>query len=185
MELNSIKKFLLMASYLFICTSPIPETKIKEYTKNRYEYGINSSLKELKKINYVNDREKYPGLIDYWQTPKETDSLKTGDCEDKSIYLYSLLNKKGIKTSLAYGSLYKLNDEHKHIWLEYSIDGKDYAIECSKFEGIYEKTLASSKYGFNYILLYEKSYLDYLKKNKSNLEKKAKLKLRIKNLEKY
>jgi len=41
----------------------------------------------------VEYKEDLPG-IDYWQTPEETYLLKTGDCEDKAIFLMYILQTK-------------------------------------------------------------------------------------------
>jgi hypothetical protein len=70
------------------------------------------------KIRYVSDKGG-----DYWQTPQETQKLKTGDCEDMAIYEYFCrddrpetavmfgINRKGVFHSAfiartPYGGLY-------------------------------------------------------------------------------
>lgn len=40
------------------------------------------------------EHKEEPSGIDYWQTPEETYSLKTGDCEDKAILLMYILQTK-------------------------------------------------------------------------------------------
>jgi hypothetical protein len=47
-------------------------------------------------INYKHDTDD-----EYWQTPSETYTLKTGDCEDKAILLMHLMDRLGISTELA------------------------------------------------------------------------------------
>ena len=46
-------------------------------------------------IDYVSDEEQW-GVLEYWQTPEETLSLHTGDCEDFAILLCTLLRAYGI-----------------------------------------------------------------------------------------
>jgi len=65
---------------------------------------------------------------DYWQTPKETKKLKTGDCEDKAFYLQDLLKKEGIKTREVFG-MRTLSDRQMHSWLEYELKGKTYIVD--------------------------------------------------------
>jgi hypothetical protein len=45
-------------------------------------------------IDYLSDEERWGK--DYWQTPEETLLYRTGDCEDSSILLCSLLRASGI-----------------------------------------------------------------------------------------
>ncbi|HJX68828.1 MAG TPA: transglutaminase-like domain-containing protein, partial [Dehalococcoidia bacterium] len=45
-------------------------------------------------IDYVSDEEQW-GVEEYWQTPEETLSLQTGDCEDFAILLCTLLRAFG------------------------------------------------------------------------------------------
>jgi len=54
-------------------------------------------------IDYMSDRERWGE--DYWQTPEETLSYRTGDCEDFSILLCSLLRANGINATQVYVAL--------------------------------------------------------------------------------
>jgi hypothetical protein len=45
-------------------------------------------------IKYVSDNQKY-NLFEYYQSPKETLTLKTGDCDDISILQHKMLSLKG------------------------------------------------------------------------------------------
>jgi hypothetical protein len=50
--------------------------------------------------------EPFGGLVDEWQTPKETIQLKTGDCEDFSIlWLFLVYNVTGEKGELVISQL--------------------------------------------------------------------------------
>jgi predicted transglutaminase-like cysteine proteinase len=52
-------------------------------------------------IEHVSDEESQ-GVSDYWQTPSETLSLRTGDCEDFAILLCSLLRANGVPADQVY-----------------------------------------------------------------------------------
>jgi hypothetical protein len=54
-------------------------------------------------IDYKSDQERWGG--DYWQTPEETLFYRTGDCEDFSILLCSLLRAYGIPAERVYVTL--------------------------------------------------------------------------------
>jgi len=54
-------------------------------------------------IDYTSDEERCGE--DYWQTPEETLSYRTGDCEDFSILLCSLLRAYGIDAERVYVAL--------------------------------------------------------------------------------
>ena len=54
-------------------------------------------------IDYMYDEERWSE--DYWQTPEETLSYRTGDCEDFSILLCSLLRAYGIDAEQVYVAL--------------------------------------------------------------------------------
>ena len=54
-------------------------------------------------IDYKSDEERWGE--DYWQTPEETLSYSTGDCEDFSVLLCSLLRAYGIDAERVYVAL--------------------------------------------------------------------------------
>jgi hypothetical protein len=54
-------------------------------------------------IAYKSDKERWGK--DYWQTPEETLAYRTGDCEDYSILLCSLLRAYGIDAQRVYVAL--------------------------------------------------------------------------------
>lgn len=66
---------------------------------------------------------------DYWQTPSETVTRGTGDCEDKSLYLLYLLRVRGFDADIVFG----VEDAHEsakmHAWVECSFRGEDYVLD--------------------------------------------------------
>ena len=54
-------------------------------------------------IDYTSDEKRWGK--DYWQTPEETLTYRTGDCEDSSILLCSLLRTYGIDAERVYVAL--------------------------------------------------------------------------------
>jgi hypothetical protein len=66
-------------------------------------------------IDYKSDEERWGE--DYWQTPEETLSYRTGDCEDFSILLCSLLRAYGIDAEQVYVALGVNGEEDGHAFL--------------------------------------------------------------------
>lgn len=62
-------------------------------------------------IDYKTDEERW-GIEEYWQTPEETLSLRTGECEDFAILLCTLLRTYGI--------------DEEHIFVAIGVDDKGY-----------------------------------------------------------
>jgi hypothetical protein len=66
-------------------------------------------------IDYMSDEKRWGE--DYWQTPEETLSYRTGDCEDFSILLCSLLRSYGIDDERIYVALGVDGGEDGHAFL--------------------------------------------------------------------
>jgi len=71
-------------------------------------------------IRYVNDTETH-GVLEYWQLPRETLSLRTGDCEDLSTLLCSLLRASGWDENKVYVVLGE-KDGDLHAWVKLNVD---------------------------------------------------------------
>lgn len=67
-------------------------------------------------IDYKSDEERWD-VDDYWQTPEETLSYSTGDCEDFAILLCSLLRAYGIDAERVYVALGIDDEEFGHAFL--------------------------------------------------------------------
>jgi predicted transglutaminase-like cysteine proteinase len=66
-------------------------------------------------IDCMSDEERRSE--DYWQTPEETLSYSTGDCEDFAILLCFLLRAYGIDAEQVYVALGVDNEEQGHAFL--------------------------------------------------------------------
>jgi hypothetical protein len=66
-------------------------------------------------IAYKSDKERWGK--DYWQTPEETLTYRTGDCEDYAILLCSLLRAYGIDAQRVYVALGVDGDEDGHAFV--------------------------------------------------------------------
>ncbi len=66
-------------------------------------------------IRYASDQERWGG--DHWQTPEETLMYRTGDCEDFSILLCSLLRAYGIDAERVYVALGTDGGDDGHAFL--------------------------------------------------------------------
>ena len=80
-------------------------------------------------IDYMPDEERWGE--DYWQTAEETLSYSTGDCEDFSILLCSLLRAYGIGAERVYVALGFDGGEDGHAFLieDWYLDGEWRRIE--------------------------------------------------------
>ena len=81
-------------------------------------------------IDYIQDEEQW-GVNDYWQTPEETLSLCTGDCEDFAILPCTLLRAYGINENQVYVALGVDSEGYGHAFLieNWYFDGQWRAIE--------------------------------------------------------
>jgi hypothetical protein len=70
-------------------------------------------------IQYQHD-DAVHGVRDYWQFGKETVALKTGDCEDFSILLCSLLRAAGYSPNDVYVVIGK-NPNGYHAWVKINL----------------------------------------------------------------
>jgi len=80
-------------------------------------------------IDYMSDEKRWGK--DYWQTPEETLSYRTGDCEDFSILLCSLLRAYGIAAEQVYVALGVNDEEDGHAFLieDWNNEGEWHRIE--------------------------------------------------------
>lgn len=79
------------------------------------------------RIEYRYDSDVY-GEADFWQFSNETIQLETGDCEDFSILLCSLLRSNGWKTDSAYVVVGEHNGQY-HAWVKVVWNDIQYNIE--------------------------------------------------------
>ena len=87
--------------------------RVEEYLKTAYNFQYKSEKRGS----------------DYWQLPDETEALKTGDCEDKAIWLYSKLLDDGLpNVRLVIGKENKDSEEF-HAWVAWDRGGKIYILD--------------------------------------------------------
>lgn len=79
------------------------------------------------KIQYVSDSEVH-GEREFWQFSNETIFLETGDCEDFSILLCSLLRSNGWATDSVYVVVGERNNMY-HAWVRLVWNDMQYNIE--------------------------------------------------------
>jgi hypothetical protein len=78
-------------------------------------------------VEYRYDSAVY-GEDEHWQLPKETIQKRTGDCEDFSILLCSLLRADGWEVDSVYVMMGEQNGSH-HAWVQIIWGGIHYVIE--------------------------------------------------------
>ena len=88
--------------------------------------SIESLFLTAKSFRYVPDSWKE----DKWQSADETDARRSGDCEDKALWLYRELKRNGYENvHLAVGK-YRPNDTALHAWVSYTDEaGKNIILD--------------------------------------------------------
>jgi hypothetical protein len=79
------------------------------------------------RIDYKNDVDVH-GEREFWQFPNETIQLETGDCEDFSLLLCSLLRSNGWETDSVYVVVGERADQY-HAWVTLFWNDYQYNIE--------------------------------------------------------
>lgn len=78
-------------------------------------------------VQYVSDSEVH-NEREFWQFANETIQLETGDCEDFSILLCSLLRSNGWESDSVHVIIGEQNNQH-HAWVRLIWEGRQYNIE--------------------------------------------------------
>lgn len=86
--------------------------------------AVNALKGVIRDIVYVGDAQKWK-MSEKWQEPEITAALKSGDCEDGAIYLYTLLRSLGVPANKLMLFCGDVTDPKKpkstvgHCWLGY------------------------------------------------------------------
>lgn len=88
----------------------------------------NPILKSFNEVHNLEYKSEEPGE-DYWQTPKETERLGKGDCEDFAYYLQDKLKKRGIKSEVKFGYGSLMDNSSGHAWVEYNLGKDTYVLD--------------------------------------------------------
>ena len=75
---------------------------------------------------------------DYWQIPLETEKLGMGDCEDKSIWLYSKLLKEGFDNIRLVLGYYRISKSSFHMWVNWYTNGRVYILDPTMNDDIWQ-----------------------------------------------
>lgn len=77
-------------------------------------------------IEYMPDEDRF-NIPDYWQMPITTLHLETGDCEDMSLLLSSILHKSGFENRCVIGLWWG----QEHMWVEAycPLDGRWHVLD--------------------------------------------------------
>lgn len=91
---------------------------LKDWVKTNIEYPLDDADGDGDPdYDYIKH-----GKWEYWQLPKETLQLRTGDCEDYSILLVSLLRAAGWAPDDVYVVLGKNSEGEGHAWVKIKIN---------------------------------------------------------------
>ncbi|MBU4502898.1 MAG: transglutaminase family protein [Nanoarchaeota archaeon] len=108
----------------------IPHHVIEEIRAQYPEHPFNAALNYIhQKIRYVQDDSRWQ-RPDYWQFSAQTLRLGTGDCEDTSFLLASILLAMGIKEDDVCVVIGRWHGGG-HAWVEVLSDSKCYILEST------------------------------------------------------
>jgi len=178
------KKLFFGILSLGLFTSPISAPTINSKYKFLQEFLLSPDYKKCtsksNKVKYLADSAKYGE--EYWQSFEETDSIRTGDCNDKSPRLCHELNKFYSGFFLRMGYKHLDNPKSAHFWIGHEEDENliidpNYkriaGLDTSYFVAVlYKDTLPSKLY-------YEKK-LDGYKKKAREFRRRTGVRLPIK-----
>jgi predicted transglutaminase-like cysteine proteinase len=85
-------------------------------------------------------------MADYWQLPHQTEKRGKGDCEDKAIWLYSKLLKKGFKNVRLVIGKYRSSDIIFHAWVVWYHKSRIFILDPTHQGAIKELKNFSSDY---------------------------------------
>ena len=84
----------------------------------------------VRRCRYIEDDDGSGALTDSWQTPRETLSRGTGDCEDSALLLTDWMLANRIPARMALGTM----DGGGHAWCIVRVEGTDYLLESTNRE---------------------------------------------------
>ena len=113
-------------------------TQSTPYDK-KYE-KILKYLEKAQNFSYISD-QKHFNKEDYWQNPDEIEISKAGDCEDKSLWLYSKLIEEGYTDIRLVIGKYAVDNTNTHVWVEWYNDGDIFILDGTQNYGL--QTLSS------------------------------------------
>ena len=76
-------------------------------------HSAESLFAQAKAFRYRKDA----GNRDYWQTPQETESRWTGDCEDKAVWLFAQLKNNGYADARLVIGRENASSGRLHVWV--------------------------------------------------------------------
>ena len=100
------KNLIIVAFFILILFFNCEMNQMPEWNEMLYGFSYNINVDNLyealewcaSNITYKTDSEVW-GLLDYWQSPEQTYLLRSGDCEDSSIFFMYLLKEELDKSS--------------------------------------------------------------------------------------
>ena len=81
---------------------------------------------------------------DEWQTPAETERRFSGDCEDKSVWLFARLKEAGFTHVRLVIGKYRMFDPNYHVWVTVTTNGQTYILDAALQNRVWQKELGSS-----------------------------------------
>ncbi|HTL71219.1 MAG TPA: hypothetical protein VL404_08025 [Candidatus Eisenbacteria bacterium] len=78
---------------------------------------------------------------DHWQTPAQTESLGSGDCEDKAVWMFARLARAGYRGLRLVIGRYRAVRNRYHVWVTYTDPrGTEYVIDAAAQKKIWKES---------------------------------------------
>lgn len=104
--------------------------------------SVESLFQEASRFRYARDVSN-----DRWQTAEETEARRSGDCEDKAIWLYTKLKEEGYSGIRLVIGKYRPHERNYHVWVNYTdASGREYILDPAIQKRAWERSAIS--YGF-------------------------------------
>ncbi len=108
--------------------------------------SLDSLFAKARSFRYVKDRSG-----DRWQSAEETDMKRSGDCEDKAVWLYTEMKRNGYTDTRLVVGKYRPHERTYHVWVVYDGDGDPVILDPTIQKRVWKSSGLSS--GF-----YKESY---------------------------
>jgi transglutaminase-like putative cysteine protease len=131
---------------LITVDDPVVRAKVEEITRacrtteEKQQAIFEYVRKEIEYVTEGNPKKwSYPRSFlqfktEFWQLPRETIEWGTGDCEDQSILLCTMMRIAGVPASdvrVVLGIVHFDGDRGGHAWTEFKVGGEWYALEST------------------------------------------------------
>ena len=111
----------LQANALIVVATPF-DGRILDSGIADSSFQVSGEHKNAEELFYIAKSFRYTkdSGYDRWQSPQETESKRSGDCEDKSVWLFAHLKQNGYSDVQLVIGKYRNFERNLHVWVVYT-----------------------------------------------------------------